>query len=99
MNMKKDLLKKMMKSKVMVFMSLFLFTAVMLSGCGESDVKDRQDTDRAADVSQESKISDENAAASTDGQDKSADDTEKKDPKAEAEEFLKNAKRLLNEKR
>ena len=77
MNMKKDLLKKMMKSKVMVFMSLFLFTAVMLSGFGESDVKDRQDTDRAADVSQESKISDENAAASTDGQDKSADDTEK----------------------
>ncbi len=66
-----------MKSKGMVFMSLFLFIAVMMSGCGASDEKERQDTDRAASVSQESKTSDENAAVSTDGQDESADDTEK----------------------
>lgn len=75
--MKKDFVKKMMKNKGMVFMSLFLFIAVMMSGCGESDEKERQDTDRAASVSQESKTSDENATVSTDGQDELADDTEK----------------------
>lgn len=74
-NMKKEFVKKRMKNRVMVSMSLFLFTAVMLSGCGESDEK--QSTGSIAGVSQESPTSDENFAVSTDGQNKTADDTAK----------------------
>ena len=74
MNMMKDFAKKMMKNKVMVFMSLFLFTAALLSGCGESDEKEKQNTGSTAGVTQESKTSDENSAGSADGQDKTADD-------------------------
>lgn len=83
MYMMKDFVKKMMKNKVMVFMSLFLFTAALLSGCGESDEKEKQNTGSAAGVSQESQTSDENSAGSTDGQDKTADDV----PKASAGEL------------
>lgn len=72
--MKKDFEKKRMKSKVMFIMSLFLFTAVMLSGCGEPDEREKQSTGSTAGVSQESQTSDENSAGSTDGQDKTADD-------------------------
>lgn len=72
--MKKDFEKKRMKSKVMVIMSLFLFTAVMLSGCGEPDEREKQSTGSTAGVSQESQTSDENSAGSTDGQDKTAND-------------------------
>lgn len=74
MNMMKDFVKKRMKNKVMVFMSLFLFTAVVLSGCGEPGGREKQSTGSTAGVSQESQTSDENAAGSTDGQDRTADD-------------------------
>lgn len=75
--MKKDFMKNMMKSKGLVFMSLFLFIAVMMSGCGESDEKERQNTGSAADVTQESKASDGNTTDSTDEQNKTADDVSK----------------------
>lgn len=41
-NMKKNFEKKRMKNKVMVIMSLFLFTTIMLSGCGEADEREKQ---------------------------------------------------------
>lgn len=66
--------RNMKKSKVMVIMSLFLFTAVVLCGCGEPDEREKQSTGSTAGVSQESQTSDENAAGSTDGQDRTADD-------------------------
>lgn len=75
--MKKDFMKKMMKSKGMVFMSLFLLTAVLLSGCGESGEKERQNTGSTADVTQESKTLDGNTTDSTDEQNKTADDVSK----------------------
>lgn len=77
MNMKKDLVKKMMKSKGLVFMSLFLLTAALLSGCGESGEKEKQNTGSTADVTQESKTSDGNTTDSTDEQNKTADDVSK----------------------
>ena len=77
MNMKKDFMKKRMKSKCMVFMLLFLLTAALLSGCGESGEKERQNTGSTADVTQESKTSDGNTTDSTDGQNKVADDVSK----------------------
>jgi len=77
MNMKKDLVKKMMKSKGLVFMSLFLLTAVLLSGCGESGEKEKQNTGSTADVTQESKTLDGNTTDSTDEQNKTADDVSK----------------------
>lgn len=77
MNMKKDFMKKRMKSKCMVFMSLFLLTAALLSGCGESGGKERQNTGSTADVTQESKTSDGNTTDSTDEQNKAADDVSK----------------------
>ncbi|RKI39515.1 hypothetical protein D7V86_13695 [bacterium D16-51] len=70
-------MKKRMKSKCMVFMSLFLLTAALLSGCGESGEKERQNTGSTADVTQESKTSDGNTTDSTDGQNKAADDVTK----------------------
>lgn len=75
--MKKDFMKKMMKSKGMVFMSLFLLTAVVLSGCGESGEKEKQNTGSTADVTQESLASDGNTIDSTDEQNKTADDVSK----------------------
>ena len=73
-NMKKEFAKKRIKNRVMVFMSLFLFTAVVLSGCGELDEREKQSTGSTAGVSQESQTSDENSEDSADGQDKAADD-------------------------
>lgn len=75
--MKKDFMKKRMKSKGMVFMSLFLLTAVLLSGCGESGEKEKQNTGSTADVTQESKTLDGNTTDSTDEQNKTADDVSK----------------------
>ncbi len=75
--MKKDFMKKMMKSKGMVFMSLFLLTAALLSGCGESGEKEKQNTGSTADVTQESLASDGNTTDSTDEQNKTADDVSK----------------------
>lgn len=75
--MKKDFMKKMMKSKGMVFMSLFLLAAALLSGCGESGEKERQNTGSTAGVTQESKTSDGNTTDSTDEQNKTADDVSK----------------------
>ena len=72
--MKKEFAKKRIKNRVMVFMSLFLFTAVVLSGCGELDEREKQSTGSTAGVSQESQTSDENSEDSADGQDKAADD-------------------------
>ncbi len=77
MNIMKDFVKKMMKNKVMVFMSLFLFTTALLSGCGESGEKEKQNTGSVAGVSQESRTSDENSAGSMDEQNKAADDVSK----------------------
>lgn len=75
--MKKDFMKKMMKSKGMVFMSLFLLAAALLSGCGESGEKERQNTGSTAGVTQESKTSDGNTTDSTDEQNKTVDDVSK----------------------
>lgn len=75
--MKKDFVKKMMKSKGMVFMSLFLLTAALLSGCGESGEREKQNTGSTADVTQESLASDGNTTDSADEQNKTADDVSK----------------------
>jgi len=63
--------------KITIMMSLFLCAVVMLSGCGESDEPEKQNTNNAANISQESSVSDKNSVDSADRQDKSADDTEK----------------------
>lgn len=63
--------------KITIMMSLFLFAVVMLSGCGESDEQEKQNTNNVASISQESSVSDEKSVDSTDSLDKSADDAEK----------------------
>lgn len=63
--------------KITIMMSLFLFAVVMLSGCGESDEQEKQNTNNAASISQESSVSDEKSVDSTDSRDESADDAEK----------------------
>ncbi|MDE5778638.1 MAG: hypothetical protein K2I10_09090, partial [Lachnospiraceae bacterium] len=58
-----------------IIMSLFLFTAVVLSGCGNSDGQEKQNTDNKTGVSQENLASDGNSGGSTNSQDGKADDT------------------------
>lgn len=69
-------MKKNMVSKLKVIMSLFLFTAVMLAGCGRSDSQEKQNTDNAAGVYQENPVSDENSGGGTNSQGKKADNTD-----------------------
>ena len=52
--------------KITIMMSLFLFAVIMLSGCGESDEPEKQNTNNAASISQESSVSDKNSLDSTD---------------------------------
>lgn len=59
--------------KITIMMSLFLFTVVMLSGCGESDEQKKQNTNSAAGISQESSGSDENFLDSTNTQNEKTD--------------------------
>ncbi len=73
MNMKKNFVKKIVGNKITVMLSLFLFVAVMLSGCGKSDNQEKQNMDNAAGISQESSISDENSVESMDTQDEKTD--------------------------
>lgn len=61
---------------ITIMMSLFLFAVVMLSGCGESDEQEKQNTNNAASISQESSVSDEKSVDSTDSRDESADAAE-----------------------
>lgn len=75
--MKKNYVKKIVENRIAVMISLFIFAAVMLSGCGESDEPKKQNTDNAASVTQESPVSDENSTDSTDTQDEKTDDTTK----------------------
>lgn len=75
--MKKNFVKKIAGNKITVMMSLFLFAAVMLSGCGESDDQEKQNLNNVAGISQESPVSDENSVDSTGTQDEKADDTGK----------------------
>ena len=75
--MKKNFVEKIAGNKITVMMSLCLFAAVMLSGCGESDNQEKQNPDNTAGVSQESPVSDENSVDSTGTQDEKADDTGK----------------------
>lgn len=77
MNMRKNFVKKIAGSKITVMMSLFLFAAVMLSGCGGADEKEKQNPDNAAGISKESPVSDENSVDSSGTQDEKADDTGK----------------------
>lgn len=63
--------------KITIMMSLFLFAVVMLSGCGESDEQEKQNTNNAASISQKNSVSDEKSVDSTDSRDESADDAEK----------------------
>lgn len=69
-NMKKD---NFIAKKLTVIMSLFLFTGVLLSGCGQSDGQEKQKADNTAEISQENQISDENSKNSTDGQNGKSD--------------------------
>lgn len=73
--MKKNFMKKIVGNRITVLMSLFLCSAVMLSGCGDSDGQEKQNTDNAAYVTQESPVSDENSRDTADTQDEKADDT------------------------
>jgi Uncharacterized conserved protein len=75
--MKKNFVKKIAGSKLTVMMSLFLFAAVMLSGCGGAGELEKQNPDNAAGISKESPVSDENSTDSTGAQDEKADDTGK----------------------
>ena len=68
--MKKD---NFIAKKLTVIMSLFLFTGVLLSGCGQSDGQEKQKADNTAEISQENQISDENSKNSTDGQNGKSD--------------------------
>lgn len=74
--MKKEFVKKMMKIKVMIFMSVFILAAVILSGCGESDEPEKQNIKNAAITSQDSSVSDRNSVDSSDIRDSSADAAE-----------------------
>lgn len=65
--------KDMNMKKITIMMSLFLFAVVMLSGCGESDESEKQNTNRAESISQESSGSDENSLDSTDTQNEKTD--------------------------
>lgn len=56
-----------------IMMSLFLFAVVMLSGCGESDEPEKQNTNSAASISDESSVSDENSLDSIDTQNEKTD--------------------------
>ncbi len=68
--MKKD---NFIAKKLTVIVSLFLFTGVLLSGCGQSDGQEKQKADNTADISQENQISDENSKGSTDSQNGKSD--------------------------
>lgn len=56
-----------------IMMSLFLFAVVMLSGCGESDELEKQNTNSAASISEESSVSDKNSLDSIDTQNEKTD--------------------------
>lgn len=62
-------------NKLTIIISLFLFSAVVLSGCGNSDGQEKQNTDNKASVSQENLVSDENSGDGTNSQDGKVDDT------------------------
>lgn len=57
--------KEMNMKKITIMMSLFLFAVVMLSGCGESDEPEKQNTNHATSISQESPVPNENSVDST----------------------------------
>lgn len=61
-------------SKLTVIMSSFLLIAVMLSGCGQSDDQNKRSTDRTADVSQETPVSDDNTGESVKDQAEKTED-------------------------
>ena len=48
MNMKKNGIKKIVGNRIVVMMSLFLFAAAVLSGCGESDDQKKLNSNNAA---------------------------------------------------
>lgn len=71
--MKNNLLKIIMGNRITIMMSLFLFTGIMLSGCGESDKPEKQNKNNAESISQESSVSDKNSLDSTDTQNEKTD--------------------------
>lgn len=72
--MKKNVIKTIVRRKINVIVSFILLVAVMLSGCGQSDDREKQNTDRAASVSQEGPASNKDSVESADSQDESAGD-------------------------
>lgn len=50
--MKKNYVKKIVENRITVMISLFIFAAVMLSGCGESDEPKKQNTDHTPKTSE-----------------------------------------------
>lgn len=62
-------------NKLTIIMSLFIFSVVVLSGCGNSDGQEKQNTDNKTGVSQENLVSDENSGDGTNSQDGKVDDT------------------------
>ena len=74
--MKKDIvfLNKIVRNKLTVVVSLFLFTVVMMSGCGQSDSKENQKADNTAGASQQSQIADESSKGNKDSQDGKSDE-------------------------
>lgn len=73
--MKKNFVKKLAVKKVTVIISMFLFAAVTLSGCGKSDSQEKQNTGNTGSVSQGNSVSNENSNDSTNSQDGKANDT------------------------
>ena len=75
-NMKKGniYLNKIVRNKLTIIVSLFLFSVVMLSGCGQSDGKGNQKADNTAGASQQNQITDESSKGNTDSQDGKSDE-------------------------
>lgn len=60
--------KEMNMKKITIMISLFLLAIVMLSGCGESDEPEKQNTNHATSISQESPVPNENSVDSTESE-------------------------------